>query len=97
MPALLQRTCTLPKTRSASSAARAKPSRSVTSSSIAWTFSRLPPSSKRCQRRGDVIAPEVRDDDVHPRRDERLGHAEPDPARAAGDERGPARDLLHRA
>src|SRR5262245_53766496 len=38
MPALLQRTCTFPNVRSASSAARAKPSRSVTSSSIACTF-----------------------------------------------------------
>ena len=38
MPALLQTTCTFPKMRSASSAARANPSRSVTSSSIACTF-----------------------------------------------------------
>src|SRR6476646_7509292 len=37
MPALLQSTCTLPRTRSVSSAARAKASRSVTSSWIAWT------------------------------------------------------------
>ena len=47
MPALLQSTCTLPKTRSASSAARARPSRSVTSSSIACTFCRRPLPAKR--------------------------------------------------
>ena len=45
----------------------------------------------------DVIGPEIGDHDIHPRRDERLRHAEPDPARAAGDERGLADDLFHAA
>ena len=93
MPALLHSTCTLPKTRSASSAARANPSRSVTSSSIAWT--RL--TGERLHGPVDVVAPEVGDDDVHAGADERLRHPEPDPARAAGDERRPALDLLHQS
>ena len=97
MPALLQRTCTLPKTRSASSAARAKASRSVTSSSIACTLSRRPPSSKPLRASVYVFSSQVGDHDVHPRRDECRRHAEPDAARAAGDKRCLAIDSSTRA
>src|SRR4029453_5419795 len=45
----------------------------------------------------DVIGPEVRDNDLHLACAEPLALAEPDPARASGDERGLARNLLHTA
>ena len=80
-PALLQRTCTFPSTRSVSSAARANASRSVTSSRIACTS---PSSSAR--RRLEVVGADVCDRHPHACRDERLRHAEPDSAAASGDE-----------
>ena len=65
MPALLQRTCTAPKVRSASSAARAKASRSVTSSSSACTLADRPLSANPFEGALDVVPSYVCDDDVH--------------------------------
>src|SRR5262245_56972948 len=43
----------------------------------------------------DVVVADVRRDHVHAGAGEDPGHAEPDPARAAGDERGPALKIAH--
>ena len=54
------------------------------------------PAPQRRHRLVQVLLPDIREHDLHPGPGERPGHAEADPARAPGDERDLALDVLHR-
>ena len=58
------------------------------------SFSASAPLAQHRARLGQMIVADVGDDDVHAGALQRLGDAETDPARAAGDERGLAFKIL---